>query len=224
MHPLDQWQLVFSMSLWLIILYFMVLTYRYSYRFKLSKITWILLFLTYTFFVMRGLVQMHPSDVAQIAKRTLGSFSAIAMASTFYFMYLQIYKRKNIQKTVMFVPFATMLAVMIVAVYLPYGVGDVVTATTVMTIIEKSLWTVGGLGVVCHTYLLGCKMSAGRFQYIFMLFQFSAIFAVMWSVLGLSEIFGGHGPEFISETFEFLFMIFSGAAIYVFMKVLRGDD
>lgn len=201
----------------------MIITYGHSDRFKLSKMTWILLFLTYTFFVMRALVPAHLSDATQIAKRTLGSFSAIAMTSTFYFMYLQRYKRKNIQKTVIFVPFTTMLAVMIIAVYLPYGVGDVTAATTVMTIIEKSLWAVGGLIVAYHTYLLGCK-SAGRFQYIFMLFQFSAFFAVMWGVLGLSNLFGSNAPEFISETFEFLFMIFSGAAIYVFMKVLRGDD
>lgn len=167
---------------------------------------------------------MYPSDAAHIAKRMLGSLSAIAMASTFYFMYLQIYKRKDIQKTVIFVPFATMAAVMIAAVYLVYAVGDAAIATTVMTIIEKTLWTVGGLAVACHTYLLGCKMSAGRFQYMFMLFQFSAFFAVIWSVLGLSDIFGSNAPEFISETFEFLFMIFSGAAIYVFMKVLKGDE
>lgn len=224
MITLDQWHLGFSIALWTLYLYFMILAYKHSDRFKLSKVTWNLLFLTYTFFLMRELVVLFPGDAVHIAKRMFGSFSAITMVSTFYFMYLQIYERKEIQKIVMFVPFATMVAVMVTAAYLPYGLRDIATATTVMTIIEKTLWIVGGLVVAYHTYLLGSKMSAGRFLYIFMLFNFSAIFAVMWAVLGLSDVFGGHVPEFIKEGFEVLFMILSGAAIYLFMKVLKGDD
>lgn len=201
----------------------MILAYKHSDRFKLSKVTWNLLFLTYTFFVMRELIILFPSDAVHIIKRMFGSFSAIAMASTFYFMYLQIYQRKVLQKHIIIAPFAIIIVIAITVVHLLYSTGDIVATTTIMTIVEKILWILAGLSVAYHTYLLGSKMSAGRFLRIFMLFNFSAIFAIMWAVLGLADVSGGHAPEFITEGFEFLFMAFSGAAIYTFMQVLKGD-
>jgi hypothetical protein len=89
-----------------------------------------------------------------------------------------------------------------------------------MVVIESLVWLTGSSITVYTTYMLGTQ-ATGNFVKVFMLFQFSAFFAIIWKFLRILELAGYPVPYSVIESLETMFGIFAISAMLVLEQMLK---
>jgi len=184
--------------------------------------SWTYLFLTFLFFGIRELGHFVKSPFLDSIRYTFGIGSAIFLTCALIFIYMKIHKRKTISKLMSFIPLILALLSPILLTYLYFSGADKENIKTIFFNIENIVWILGGSMMIYTTYMLGTK-STGDFVYVFMFFQFAAIFAIFWKFLSLmSNISSCTVPYSIREFMETIFGICAIMSMYILEKMLRN--
>lgn len=206
-----------SNSFWWLSLVLVAIAYRYRNIWKVGGTPWTFLFLTFLFFGIRELGHFSASPLIGSIRFIFGIWSAIFMSSALFSIYMRLC-RKDSEKAVTYTPFVLALIVPVIWLYgyftAPGKLEDF------MLVIESLVWLIGGSITVYTTYMLGTQ-ATGNFVKVFMLFQFSAFFAIIWKLLRLLELAGSPIPYSLIESFETIFGVFAILAMLVLTQMLR---
>ena len=119
-----------------------------------------------------------------------------------------------------FIPFIVALVFPILFIYLYFSGMENENIKNIFFNLENIMWIIGGSITVYTTYMLGTK-STGDFVYVFIFFQFAAIFAILWKFLGLIGTISCPIPYSIRELMETLFGVSAIISVYILEKMLR---
>ena len=187
---------------------------------KVGEMPWTFLFLTFFFFGARELGHLTNSPFFGSIRYIFGIFSAIFMTCAFIFLYMKIYKRKTIPNPMRLIPYIIAFIFPILFIYMYFSGTKIEIIKNTFSNIENIAWIAGSSITIYTTYMLGTK-STGGFVNFFMLFQFAAIFAILWKFLGFIGSLGCPIPYSIREIIETMFGVCAILSIYVLEKMLR---
>ncbi len=211
------WHVILSNVFWWLSLVLVAIAYRYRNIWKVGGTPWTFLFLTFLFFGIRELGHFSASPLIGSIRYIFGIWSAIFMSSALFSIYMRLC-RKDSQKAVTYTPFVLALFVPVVWFYGYFTAPD--NLENFMLVIESLVWLIGGSITVYTTYMLGTQ-ATGNFVKVFMLFQFSAFFAIIWKLLRLLELAGNPISYSVIESFETMFGVFAILAMLVLTQMLR---
>ncbi len=209
------WHVILSNIFWWISLVLAAMAYRYRNIWKVGGTPWIFFFLTFFFFGIRELGHFSTSPLVGSIRYVFGIWAAIFMSSALFSIYMRLC-RKDSGKTS--VPYFLALLAPVAWFYLYFTAPGILENT--MLIIESFFWLIGGSITVYTTFMLGTQ-STGNFVRVFMLFQLSAFFAILWKFLRILELAGNQIPYSIIETLETVFGVFAILAMLVLTQMLK---
>jgi len=135
------------------------------------------------------------------------------------FIFMKLYMRKTISRSMSYLPFALMFLFPIIFISLIFSGTKINDNEFIMHNVENIVWIIGSSITIYTTYLLGMK-STGGFINFYMLFHFAAIFAILWKFLGLIGNISCPVPYSIREILETLFGVFAISSMIVLRKML----
>lgn len=212
---------ILSNLFWWTSLILVIAAYKNRRIWNVGEMPWAYLFMTFLFFGIRELGHLGKSPVVGSIRYVFGIFSAIFVTSAFIFIYIKIYKRKKISKNISYIPVILALIFPILFIYLYFSGTQTEHLMNIFFNIENIVWIIGGSITIFTTYMLGTK-STGGFVYVFMFFQFAAILAILWKILGLIGSISCPIPYSIREFMETLFGVLAIISMYVLEKMLRN--
>jgi hypothetical protein len=210
---------ILSNLFWWTSLILVIIAYKNRRIWNVGTMPWTFLFLTFFFFGVRELGHLSNSPFLGSIRYIFGIFSAIFMTSTFIFLYIKIYKRKTFSNPMSLIPFIIAFIFPILFIYMDISGAKIEIIKDILSKIENIVWIIGSSITIYTTYMLGTK-STGGFVNFFMLFQFAAIFAILWKFLGLLGSIGCPIPYSIREISETMFGVCAITSIYVLEKML----
>jgi len=148
-----------------------------------------------------------------------GMWSAIFMTSAMIFIFMKLYMRKTISRPMIVLPFALIVLVPVIIMFLIFSGKRIEEITGLMSNIENIVWIIGSSLTIYMTYLLGMK-STGGFNNFYIFFHFAAIFALLWKFLGFIGSISCPVPYSIREILETMFGVFAIMSIIVLRKML----
>ncbi|MCX9024529.1 MAG: hypothetical protein OIN85_00370 [Candidatus Methanoperedens sp.] len=211
------WHVILSNTFWWLSLVLVAIAYRYRNIWKVGGTPWTFLFLTFLFFGIRELGHFSASPLIGSVRYIFGTWAAIFMSSALFSIYMRLC-RKESGKMVTYTPFVLALLVPVVWFY-GYSTAPG-NLENFMLFNESLVWLIGGSITVYTTYMLGAQ-ATGNFVKVFMLFQFSAFFAIIWKLLRLLELEGNPISYHVIESFETMFGVFAILAMLVLTQMLR---
>jgi hypothetical protein len=212
---------ILSNLFWWTSLILVITAYKNRRIWNVGEMPWAYLFMTFLFFGIRELGHLSKSPMVGSIRYIFGILSAIFMTSALIFIYMIIYKRKTISKNMSYIPLIIALIFPILFIYLYFSGTQTENLMNIIFNIENIIWIIGGSITIYTTYMLGTK-STGGFVYVFMCFQFAAIFAILWKFLGLIATISCPIPYSIREFLETMFGVFAIISMYVLEKMLRN--
>ncbi|MCZ7384668.1 MAG: hypothetical protein O8C63_07965 [Candidatus Methanoperedens sp.] len=211
------WHVILSNTFWWLSLVLVAIAYRYRNIWKVGGTPWTFLFLTFLFFGIRELGHFSTSPLIGSIRYIFGIWSAIFMSSALLSIYMRLC-RKESGKAVTYTPFV--LALLVPVIWLYGYFTEQGNLENFMLVIESLVWLIGGSITVYTTYMLGTQ-ATGNFVKVFMLFQVSAFFAIIWKFLRLLDLAGNPISYSVIESFETIFGVFAILAMLVLAQMLR---
>ena len=212
--------IILSNLFWWTSLILVITAYKNRRIWNVGEMPWTFLSLTFLFFGIRELGHFSKSPFLDSIRYIFGIGSAIFLTSALIFIYMKLYKRKIPSKSMSFIPFIFVLVFPILLIYLYFSGTKTETIKNIFFNLENIMWIIGGSITVYTTYMLGTK-STGDFVYVFIFFQFAAIFAILWKFLGLIGTISCPIPYSIRELMETLFGVSAIISVYILEKMLR---
>lgn len=198
-----------------------IAAYRNMQFWNVGNMPWAFLAMTFLFFGIRELGHFSQSPMIASIRYVFGTISAIFMASALLFIYIKLFRRKTISKIIIVIPFIIALIFPIFLIYLYYSRDQFENIRNILFTVESIVWITGSVIIIYTTYMVGTK-STGGFVHVFMFFQFSAFFAILWKSLGLIGIISCPVPYSIREILETLFGVCAIISMLVLEKMLRN--
>jgi len=192
-----------------------VLAYKNKQKWAVGELPWTFLFLAFLSFGIRELGHLTKDPLLGGMRYIFGAWSAIFFTSVFMCLFQILYLRKKASAPLMYLPFAVMLLVPLLFLYL-LQVGDTTSAKEAMSLVESVVWMVCSVLTIYIMNRLGTS-STGGFVRIYLLFQLAAYFAFTWKLLGILKI----ENYSIREIFETTFGLFAAAAVYDLSRMLK---
>lgn len=211
------WHVILSNTFWWLSLVLVAIAYRYRNIWNVGGTPWTFLFMAFLFFGIRELGHFSTSPLIGSIRYIFGIWSAIFMSSALFSIYMRLY-RKESSKAVTYAPLVLVLLIPVIWFYGYFTAPD--NLENSMAVIESLVWLTGSSITVYTTYMLGTQ-ATGNFVKVFMLFQFSAYFAIIWKSLRLLELTGNPIPYSVIESFETMFGVFAILAMLVLAQMLK---
>ncbi|MCZ7398736.1 MAG: hypothetical protein O8C62_03490 [Candidatus Methanoperedens sp.] len=211
------WHVILSNTFWWLSLVLVAMAYRYRNIWKVGGTPWIFLFMAFLFFGIRELGHFSTSPLIGSIRYIFGIWSAIFMSSALFSIYMKLC-RKDSGKAVTYTPYVLALLIPVIWFYVYFTAPG--NLENFMAVIESLVWLTGSSITVYTTYMLGTQ-ATGNFVKVFMLFQFSAFFAIIWKFLRLLELAGNPIPYSVIESLETLFGVFAILAMLVLAQMLK---
>lgn len=211
---------ILSNLFWWTSLLLVITAYKNRHIWNVGEMPWTYMFLSFLFFGIRELGHLTKSPVFDSIRYIFGISSAIFLTSALILIYIKIYKRKTISKSMSFIPLIFVLVFPILLIYLYFSGMQHENIKNIFFNMENIIWITGGSITVYTTYMLGTK-STGDFVRVFMFFQLAAIFAILWKFLGILGTISCPIPYSIRELMETLFGVCAIISMYILEKMLR---
>lgn len=211
------WHIILSNTFWWLSLILAAMAYRYRNIWKVGGTPWTFLFMAFLFFGIRELGHFSASPITGSIRYIFGIWSAIFMSSALFSIYMRLC-RKDSGNAVIYTPYVLASFFPLIWFYVYFTAPD--SLENFMAVIESLVWLTGSSMTVYTTYMLGTQ-ATGNFVKVFMFFQFSAFFAIIWKFLRLLELTGNPIPYSVIESLETIFGVFAILAMLVLAQMLK---
>jgi len=210
---------ILSNIFWWVSLFLVISAYRNRHIWNIGELPWTFLFMTFFFFGIRELGHLTKSPILDSVRYIFGIWSAIFMTFAMIFIFMRLYMRKTISRSMIILPFTLIFLFPIILIYNIFSGTRIEDIKYIMSNTENIVWIIGSSITIYTTYMLGIK-STGGFINFYMFFHFAAIFAILWKFLGLIDNISCPVPYSIREIMETMFGVFAILSMIVLRRML----